>query len=276
MGGPRRTLTAALIVSALAGVACEGIGSSASTDGPSATASSTSPAPAVELTGLQIEQPSSWKSDPSTWVVTLSWDEPAGFAVDHYDVTRNGKTIAEDVRITSLEDDGVEPDATFHYSVRAVDAAGVETMPARTTVRTKSPPVEDARLEGKFIAKLHITSQSNLQGGASGGGAILGFEPTCKQGPCDAAVTFSHATGSLARDHASYDGTVRASFLLKSCTGGTITETLVFRLRVTKATAVHDVWRAEKVEGSLEETAAASGCLTGHIAYDVTAILRHG
>ena len=33
---------------------------------------------------------------------------------------------------------------------------------------------------------------------------------------------------------------------------------------------------AEKVEGSLEETAAASGCLTGHIAYDVTAILRHG
>jgi hypothetical protein len=158
--------------------------------------------------------------------------------------------------------------------VRGVDAAGVETVPATGEVKTKSAPVEDARLEGRFIAKLHITAQSNLQGGASGGGAFLDFTPACKKGACDADVTFSHTTGSLSRDHASYDGTVHAAFHLQSCTGGTITETLIFHLRVTKATAIHDAWRAEKVEGTLDETASASGCLTGHIAYRVTAVFR--
>jgi hypothetical protein len=276
MGEPRRALTAALLVASLACVACEGGGSSAPTTGPSTTASTpTSSAPATGPTGLQFEQPSRWTADPSTWAVTLSWDEPAAFDVDHYEVVRNGKTIATDVDVTSFDDDGVEPGETFRYSVRAVDAAGAATMPAQTVVKTKSPPVEDARVEGKFIAKLHITSQSNLKGGASGGGAFMTFEPACKQGPCDIDVTFSKATGSLARDHASYDGTVRASFHLHSCTGGTITETLVFHLQVRKATAFHHTWRAEKVEGSLDETASASGCLTGHIAYHVTAVLRH-
>jgi hypothetical protein len=267
---------AALVVAALACVACEGGGTSAPTESPSATASTfPSPSSTVQLTGLQADQPSPWKSDATTWVVELSWDEPGGFVVDHYEVARNGTTIATDVQSTSLVDDGVVPDVTLRYSVRAVDPAGVETLPATAVLRTKSPPVEDARLEGKFIAKLHITSQSNLQGGASGGGALFVFDPACKIGPCDADVSFGGASGSLSRDHASYDGTVRAAFHLQSCTGGTITETLVIHLKVTKAAAIRHTWRAEKLEGSLDETAAASGCQTGHIAYRVTAVFRH-
>jgi hypothetical protein len=274
MEGRRRSFGAALVVAALVGAACEG-GSSTPTVSPSVTSTPSTSAPSsVALTGLEVTQPTRWEADPATWVVSLSWDVPVGFAVDHYEVERDGLTLVQNVATNAFDDGGAEPGMSYRYRVRAVDPAGATTKPATATVKTDAPPVEDARLSGAFIAKLHITDQSNLQSGAKGGGALFTFAPSCKTGACDTKIKFNKVNGTLRRHHDSYDGTVKAAFVLKSCTGGAIIETLVFHLKVTKARSVHRAWRADKLEGTLDESASAAGCLTGHIAYRVTAILR--
>jgi hypothetical protein len=270
---PRRAVTAALIAVALTAAGCEGGGSSTPTGSPSTSSASSSPESAAALTGLKIDQPKRWTADPKTWRVTVSWHEPADFAVDHYEVHRDGLTVADDIQVASIEDGGVYPDASFEYMVVAVDAAGAQTTPAKKNVTTNAPPTEDARLQGRFIAKLHITSQSNLTSGASGGSAPMSFEPVCKRGPCDTILTFSHESDRLTRHGGSYEGTIRAPFHL-SCAGEELVETLVFDLDIVKGVAGHGVWRASKLEGTLDESATGPGCLTAHIVFRVTAFLR--
>ncbi|HEY7401088.1 MAG TPA: hypothetical protein VH989_09345 [Actinomycetota bacterium] len=273
MEARRRPLRAVLIAVALTGGACEGGTSSPAASPSVAPTTSAAPGP-VELTGLKLEQPSKWTADPSTWIVELSWDVPTDFEVDHYEVARNGLTIVQNVTTNAFADDEAEPGMTYRYRVHGVDAAGAATGSATAALTTGAPPLADARLLGKFIAKLHLTDQDNLKSGASGGGALFAFEPNCKQGACDAKIKIDTSSATLRRHQATYEGTLRAPFHLKSCTGGTIVETLVFELEVTKATSIHHVWRASRLEGTLDESGMASGCLTGHLAYRVTALLR--
>jgi hypothetical protein len=231
----------------------------------------------VALTGLQAEQPSRWKEDPKSWSVTLSWNPPPGFEVDHYRVDRDGRTVSSAASGTTFTDRAAEPGATYRYSVVAVDSSGAESQPGTTTVKTGSPPAADARLEGRFVMKLHITSQSGLQGGAHGGGIVFVFDPTCGSGPCDVVWSRqgSSGSGTLMRSGASYGGTVHAPFFVHSCQGGAISETLVFHLRVDAGEAFHGAWRASKIDGTLDETAPAFGCVTAHLSYRVTGFAQH-
>jgi hypothetical protein len=209
--------------------------------------------------------------------VTLSWDEPSGFEVDHYRVDRDGRTVSDGVSSTTFTDADAEPGATYRYSVIALDPSGAQTRPALTTVKTGVPPIADARLEGRFVMKLHITSQSGLQGGAHGGGIIFVFDPACRSGACNVSWSRqgSSGSGTLVRNGTSYSGTVHAPFFVRSCQGGAISETLVFHLRVRAGEAFHGAWRAAKIDGTLDETAHAIGCVTAHLSYRLTGYAQH-
>jgi hypothetical protein len=267
-------LAGALLV---AGSACVSVGDAPGASGSdaasaSASASPSASAPAAAPGELSVDEPSPWKADPKSWSVTLTWEAPADFVVGHYEVTRDGRTIAKNVATTKYVDDGAEPAAGYRYAVTGFDAAGGHTAAATATVDTGSPPVADARLEGRFGMKMHITSQSGLTSGASGGGLAFLYDPHCGTGPCDVTWTRqgSSAGGTLARDGASYRGTVHAPFLIGNCHGGALTETLVLATRVTQGGVVHHEWRATKIEGTLDESAPASGCVTARISWSYT------
>jgi hypothetical protein len=209
--------------------------------------------------------------------VTLSWDAPSGFEVDHYQVDRDGREASNAVTGTTFTDRDAEPGATYRYSVIAVDASGAQTRPTVTTMKTGTPPVAEARLEGPFVMKLHITSQSGLQGGARGGGIIFLFDPSCGSGACDVEWRRrgSSGSGTLVRSGASYAGTIHAPFFVHSCQGGAISETLVFHLRARAGEAFHGEWRVAKIDGTLDESAPAFGCVTAHLSYRLTGFAQH-
>jgi hypothetical protein len=273
----RAVRTPVLLAGALLvlGVACVSVGdrpeaSDTRSSSPASTAAASDPA--ATLGELRVEQPDTWKAEPKTWALDLAWAVPPDLAVDHYEVTRDGRTIADDISRTSYADHDAEPASTYRYSVIGFDATGGHTAPATSTVDTGSPPIAGARLEGRFGMKMHITSQTGLTSGASGGGLIFLYDPRCGSGPCDATWSRqgSSAGGMLLRDGASYRGTVSAPFLVHSCHGGTLNETLVFATRVTQGGVVHGEWRATKIEGTLDESAPASGCVTAHISWKFT------
>jgi hypothetical protein len=178
--------------------------------------------------------------------------------------------VDDQVTATRLVDDGVEPASSYRYSVVGVGADGTRTAPATVTVDTGSPPIADARLEGRFGMQMHITSQSGLTSGASGGGTAFVYDPVCGgTAACDVEWSRQGASGGgrLSRDGASYRGTVHAPFLIGSCHGGALSETLTFATRVTRASVIHGAWRATKIEGTLEESAPAAGCVTARISW---------
>jgi hypothetical protein len=100
-------------------------------------------------------------------------------------------------------------------------------------------------------------------------GLGLQFDPACKQGACPVtfAVRGRGKFGTLRRKGATYTGTVHGPFYLRSCHGGSINETLDIKLRVRAAQPSGGQWRASAIEGSIRETAAASGCMTAHISW---------
>jgi hypothetical protein len=259
----------------VSGVACVSVGDrpkATGTPSPSPASSAAATASPAALGELRVEQPGTWKADPKTWSLSLSWEAPSALEVDHYEVMRNGRTLTKDLFRTRYTDDSAEPAATYRYSVIGFDVDGNHSGPATATVDTGSPPVADARLEGRFGMKMHITSQTGLTSGASGGGLVFLYDPRCGSGPCD--VTWSRqgssAGGTLSRSGASYRGTVSAPLLVNSCHGGTLDETLVFATRVIEAGVVHGEWRATKIEGTLDESAPASGCVTARISWSYT------
>ena len=262
--------TIALLLSA----GCVSVGTApSSSGGPSdASPSPSEPAPssadqAEGVGSLRADQSGVWKTDPSSWSVVLTWDPPPGVEADHYEVARNGRTIEEALSQTRLVDGDVEPQTPYDYAVTAVGADGARTASSSVSVNTHAPPAADARLEGRFAMKMHITGQSGLQGGASGGGMLFLYDPACAKGACDVTWSRKGRTGSgrLARSDGTYDGTVHAAFQIGSCHGGTLTETLALTTKVVEASVIHGEWRATKIQGTLHESAPASGCVTATI-----------
>ena len=264
--------------------ACVSVGSPpaspGATDASSDPGSSSNPSPASSQAAappsLRADQPRVWKADPKSWSVVLTWGQPPGFEADHYEIRRNGRTVDDHLPGTRFVDQDVDPRTAYEYEVTGVDAGGVRTGRASVHVETNAPPVADARLDGRFAMKMHITGQTGLQGGASGGGMLFLYDPVCASGPCD--VTWSRTgrpgSGRLDRDDARYSGTVSAPFQIGSCHGGTVTETLVFTTKVLEANAIRGAWRATKIEGTLHESAPASGCVTATIDWSFTGFVQ--
>jgi hypothetical protein len=116
---------------------------------------------------------------------------------------------------------------------------------------------------------MHVTSSS--VGGSGDFKLVWVFSPTCAQGACRTKVTVEgHGPlGILSRSHGTYTGTFSAPFLIRSCQGPLMPETLVVSLRIDRAMVVGRAWRASAVSGTVEETASAAGCVVGRNSFTV-------
>jgi hypothetical protein len=239
--------------------------------GGGASPSQSASAEPLALTGVRADA-GKWKADPSSWSVTLTWDAPAG-EVDHYEVRRNGKKLDTSLTTTKFEDGDVEPETTYRYDVIAVDPSGAPSEPATARVKTGRLATEDGRLEGQYIVKLHVVSSSL---GFKGGSIVFVLNADCREGPCDIRWSLKGrpGEGELKRSGASYEGHASTPLFIRSCHGSTIPESVDVKIRVTTSHFVRHAWRATKFEGTINEYASSSGCVSAHNTFSLSGTLR--
>lgn len=225
----------------------------------------------LTLAGLKADA-GKWDPDPGSWSVTLTWNAPEG-DLDHYEIRRNGKKLDTSVSATKFEDGDVEPETTYRYDVVAVDTSGTASKPATTRVKTGKLPTEDGRLDGQYIVKLHVVSSSL---GLKGGAIVFVFDADCREGPCDAtwALKGEPGEGELSRSGASYQGHASTPLFIRSCHGSAIPESVDVKIRVTTAHFVRNAWRATKFEGTINEYASSSGCVSAHNTFSISGTLK--
>lgn len=269
LGGWRRAAT----VTALVLAACTSSPDIVVT--PSSPSMSPVSTESVTIEGLEIDEPR-WNADGTNWRLLLSWQAPAGVTVDHYEIRRDGVTIADDVTSTFLRDTGVEPGTRYRYSITGLDADGRATQPAVDSIKTDEPPPDDARLEGSFVVRMEVERATGTRNPVRGGAIYFAFEPRCEIGACSARWTVrrSRAEGTLQRSGATYSATLRTPFFVRNCFGRLTDEALDVRLRVTAAAPVRGSWRATKIEGAITEVSKHPGCVTASIVWAVRGTLQ--
>ena len=223
-----------------------------------------------------IEEPA-WRPDGGDWELVLTWRAPDGSAIDHYVVTRNGVTIDRDVESASYSDVDVEPGARYRYAVVGVDADGVETEPAIASIKTDEPKIALARLEGTFVVRMAVDRSSGTADPVRGGAISFTFDPACRSGPCAVgwAIRRAKTDGKLRRVDAVYTAKLRTPLFIRNCYGALVDESLVVRLRVTRAAPLDGEWRATKFEGSIREISSYGGCVTATIDWNVHGSLQN-
>ena len=236
------------------------------------------PPPAVDratVSDVEIAEPR-WQPDGSNWALNLSWSAPAGVTLDHFVVMRNGESVIDGVPGDSWIDEDVEPGVRYRYAVFGVAADGATTRPGLATIRTGTPAVADARLEGTFEMLMHVDSATGTEAPVSGGGTFFRFEPRCSNGPCDVRWTVRSRTtdAMLPRSGGSYGGRVRTPFLVRNCFGTAIDEKVVVRFRVVAASPSDGRWRATRIDGTIDETSSWSGCRTASIDWNVRGFVK--
>jgi hypothetical protein len=227
------------------------------------------------IDGLTIHEPSwGWRS--SGWELHLVWDPPAEGSFDHYRVSRDGTLVDGDVVLPSWTDHTVVPGTRYTYSVVGVMADGIRGRPEDSTIRTASPPLDDARLQGTFVMVLRAARWSGTHNPVQGGRVLFRFDPRCARGPCGVLWTVRDRDTEmrLARDGATYVARGRTPLLLRNCLGDEVAETLKADLRVVNATVRQGRWQATKIEGTLWERSAWEGCMTASITWHVHGISR--
>ncbi|HVD69782.1 MAG TPA: hypothetical protein VNG34_02885 [Actinomycetota bacterium] len=243
----------------------------------SSAASSPSPTTAGRpaVGNLVIEEPA-WNTAGSNWVLRLAWDAPEGFDVDHYVVARNGIEVDDQVPGGRWTDGDVEPGARFSYRVTAMAADGTASRPAKGSIKTDTPSLDDARLEGSFVMTMHVNRATGTRDPVSGGAVVFRFDPTCGAGPCSVGWTVRdrQTEAMLPRRGGNYTAVVNTPLFITNCFGTVIDESVNVDLRVTAAAPVHGAWRATRVEGTVNERSSSSGCMSASIDWNVRGALQ--
>ena len=239
----------------------------------------TSPSPTTagrpSVDNLAIEEPT-WNAAGSNWELRLSWDAPEGFDVDHYVVARNGIEVDDRVAGGRWTDRDVEPGARFSYRVTAMATDGTASRPAKGSIKTGTPSMDDARFEGSFLMAMHVDEATGTRDPVSGGAVIFRFDPTCGKGPCSVRWTVRdrETDAVLPRDGGTYAASVSTPLFIKNCFGTVIDESVNVHLRVTAAAPVHGAWRATRIEGTVHERSSSSGCMSASIDWNVRGALQ--
>jgi hypothetical protein len=270
-GGRNRWLIIGGLVVVAAGAAGVAV---AMARGGQPTATRVSPSPAPSPT---IFAPVALTEEAEAFAVTLSWTQPGGGTeIARYSVYRNGVHVAAVTPpTTTYTDEDVAPGKKYTYEIEAL-GDGLVSDRASIDVKTKVPPLKDARVQGTFNVSLTTTSQYGFQ--ESLGKFTLGwrFSPKCDSGACNVTVkvlSFKELKGTLKREGTSYTGHDNGKFNA-SCAGTRTSSTLTFHLTVKKAKAISDEWRATKLVGSLKQVDPAGlGCIGAGATYSVTAKL---
>lgn len=217
--------------------------------------------------------PGDFAADPTTWTVTLTWDDaPSDAGLDHYEVSRNGKRIAADVAEPTFVDDAVEPGQELNYEVVTVGSAGTSD-PAATVVVTPELAVGEGLVTGAWTVQMRITKSNLNDVGAT---AQLTWDFIgCSFGACDNSFTIRRTdvlgtTSPVQASDAAYSGTGFGEFLLDDCRGDPISETLIVNYTIKKAAVQGGVWAAQTFKGTMEETAESAGCITARRTFAIT------
>jgi hypothetical protein len=208
--------------------------------------------------------------------VTLSWAPPAGGSpVVGYRVYREGVQIAAvPSSATMYVDTGVAPLRTYTYEVLTRGGGTLESDRVSVQVEVPAPPLQAARLRGRFEVKVKVRSQYGYEK-LTGFTTHWEFDPKCDVGACDVIwkdLVNPKFKATLERNGARYAGSDLGKF--GSCSGVRGNSTFEVRFRVKQARYEVGEWRAVKLVGTLEESHdAQSGCGGGGASFSITATL---
>jgi hypothetical protein len=221
------------------------------------------PAPAVTVRAL-APSPTRLAADRATAnSARLRWSAPADSpAPDRYEIHRDGavvNTIAGTA--TSYLDAGLSPATSYHYQIVALWDTDESDPSATLAVKTVTPPLSSARLEGaSFPVTLTIVANTTVEEWRAGlrWSDSWDFTPRCPTGPCavelsgrvaDPGFKIKTFRMTLARHGAVYSGTTSAQ--ITYCTTIPVTNTLTLQITVKKAGPEGTEWRALSWAGTL-------------------------
>jgi hypothetical protein len=228
------------------------------------------------IAGLVIWAP--WKSPPllrpaglvagpsTTSSAAFRWAGPAPAPPpDRYVILHDGKVIGSvPGTVTSYQGTGLAPATAYQFRVAAVRGGKRSALSSVLVVRTSTPPIAVARLEGPWTVRVKIVrGASSLRGipkSHSWDESWLA-RPKCAAGPC--AVRLSGNIGrlrfktTLTRAGAVYKGKMRGNVF--PCGSGSISfpirSTMRIRITVTAAQVDNRAWMASSWAGHMAVTA---------------------
>jgi len=209
------------------------------------------PPPVLRPTGL-MAGPSTANS------VAFHWSGPrTGPLPDKYLVLNNG-TAAGSVTgtVTSFRQAGLSPATTYQYSVVAVRGGKRSPQSALLTVRTLTPPMSQARLQGSWGVYVKTVKTIGPAGGRRNGYMTWQFSPVCRAGACGVILHGKNGPfsfkGKLAHRGAVYTGQAVTHFGCGSSASYTpYPVTLTIKIHTTKAIGENQEWAATSLAGTI-------------------------
>jgi hypothetical protein len=188
--------------------------------------------------------------------ISFHWARPAtGPLPDKYLILSNG-TVAGSVAgsATSYRRASLTPANTYQYRVVAVRGGTRSAQSAALTVRTLTPPLSQARLQGLwdvFVKNVHQSPQSR------NGTLYWNLLPKCAAASCAVVAHVQDGkhsfTMTLTRAGAGYRGHAVANFVPCGPKGNSIPDpaTLKVRVQASKAVGEGQAWVATKLTGTM-------------------------
>jgi len=191
--------------------------------------------------------------------ISFHWARPAtGPLPDKY-LILSGGGVAGSVAgtVTSYRQAGLTPAATYQYSVVAVRGGKRSPPSATLAVRTLTPPLSQARLQGPWSI---LTKYSHSARSSRNGALPATFIPACAAGACDVVLHVKQGrysfTMKLARAGASYTGQTVVNFYRCGPAGSSIPDPTTLKIRIHVITAIGQgqAWVANSLAGSMMGT----------------------
>jgi len=191
--------------------------------------------------------------------ISFRWSPPLrGPLPDKY-LILSGGGVAGSVAgtVTSYRQAGLTPAATYQYSVVAVRGGKRSPPSATLAVRTLTPPLSQARLQGPWSI---LTKYSHSARSSRNGALPATFIPACAAGACDVVLHVKQGrysfTMKLARAGASYTGQTVVNFYRCGPAGSSIPDPTTLKIRIHVITAIGQgqAWVANSLAGSMMGT----------------------
>jgi Fibronectin type III domain len=207
-----------------------------------------------------VLRPAGLQAGPSTAnSITLRWSNPpTGPLPDKYLILSNG-TMAGSVAgtVTAYRQARLDPATAYQYRVVAVRGGKRSPQSAALAVRTITPPLSQARLQGPWDVYA-----KKIRGGPESRNGTLFWEvnPACAAGACNLIVDVKEGRHTyqmtLTRVGPVYQGHAALDFIRCGTASNSIPDpaTLKFRVRVTAAAGESQVWTATSLAGTLVGT----------------------
>jgi hypothetical protein len=252
---------AVMMVGLAAGlVACAPPGPLPALTSSSPTPPPSSPSPSPSASTPRVLRPAGLVAARATaHSITVRWSQPpTGPLPNEYLIMSNG-TVAGSVAgtVTSYRQGGLTPATTYHYRVVAIRGGVRSPQSAVVTMRTATPPLSQALLQGAW----NVYAKNIGHGWRSRGGSLYWtLRPVCAAGVCDVRLHQKDRRFSvgltLTHAGAAYEGQGAITSYRCGPAGRTISDpiTVAVRVRVTAAAGKHKVWAATALRGTMVVT----------------------